>query len=279
MLLTIADAQSGSAKSASWSARLNMRFLLLLVHEPVYPRCDTPNAPNGSSRLNLCGRIMAGKHGFLDTLKSVAFEDEPAQPEKHTPAPAASAFSAPEVSPTMGNGGSAFSNALPIDAGVVPDNDAVYQTLLSKTDFEGTSTAATIHKFLDPLKAIPDTVMPSNVKFKTAVVQATAQAGLTEDGILGTFDTLKTKLQQEHDAFGQKSQQFVAREVSGRQDQIQKISEEITQLQQQLAQLSNELVDAQGKAAHAQSQFEAAVQRRGSELEQQKALYASMLKG
>ena len=52
--------------------------------------------------------------------------------------------------------------ALPIDAGVVPDNDAVYQTLLAKTDFESTPTAATIHKFLDPLKAIPDTVMPSN---------------------------------------------------------------------------------------------------------------------
>jgi hypothetical protein len=49
----------------------------------------------------------------------------------------------------------------PIDAGVVPDNDAVYQTLLTKTDFEGTPTAATIHKFLDPLKAIPDTVMPA----------------------------------------------------------------------------------------------------------------------
>lgn len=169
--------------------------------------------------------------------------------------------------------------ALPIDAGVVPDSDSVYQTLLAKTDFEGTPAAATIHKFLDPLKAIPDTVMPSNVKFKTAVIQATAQAGLTEDGILGTFDTLKAKLQQEHDAFGQKAQQFAAREVAGRQDQIQKITEQITELQQELARLSNELVDAQGKATHAQSQFAAAVLRRGSELEQQRALYASLLKG
>ena len=144
---------------------------------------------------------------------------------------------------------------------------------------ESSSAAATIHKFLDPLKAIPDTVMPSNVKFKTAVIQATAQAGLTEDGILGTFDTLKGKLQQEHDAFGQKAQQFAAREVAGRQDQIQKITEQITELQQELARLSNELVDAQGKSTHAQSQFEAAVQRRSSELEQQRALYASLLKG
>src|ERR1035441_2197214 len=233
--------------------------------------------------------VMTGKHGFLDALKQVAFEDEPAPPEKHTLSPAASSFSAPEASapsfsaPTFAaqpaGAGSPVPYALPIDAGVVPDNDAVYQTLLSKTDFETTPTAATIHKFLDPLKAIPDTVMPSNIKFKTAVIQATAQAGLTDDGILGTFDTLKAKLQQEKDAFGGKSQQFAAREVAGRQDQIQKISAQITELQQELARLSNELVDAQGKATHAQSQFEAAVQRRGSELEQQRALYASLLKG
>ncbi|MGD0939317.1 MAG: hypothetical protein ABR905_06350 [Terracidiphilus sp.] len=223
---------------------------------------------------------MTGKHGFLDTLKSVAFEEEPPKPEQHSPASAATpAFSMPVDSPAVESAAPPTTYSLPIDAGVVPDNDAVYQTLLAKTDFESTPTAATIHKFLDPLKAIPDTVMPSNVKFKTAVIQATAQAGLTEDGILGAFDTLKARLQQEHDSFGQKAQQFAAREVTGRQDQIQKISEQITELQQELARLSNELVDAQGKATHAQSQFEAAVQRRGSELEQQKALYASLLKG
>jgi uncharacterized protein YlxW (UPF0749 family) len=168
---------------------------------------------------------------------------------------------------------------MPIDAGVVPDNDAVYQTLFSRTDFEGTTTAATIHKYLDPLKAIPDSVMPANVKFKTAVLQATAQAGLTEDGILATFDALKSKLQQEKDAFGGKAQQYSSHEISERQDRIQKITEEITQLQQELAQLSNELAEARGKATHAESQFEAALQRRANELEQQKALYASLLKG
>ena len=223
---------------------------------------------------------MSGKHGFLDALKHAAFEEEPEPAEKHDPPPA---FVAPPVT-TPSFSSSAPSSpaapyALPIDAGVVPDNDAVYQTLLSKTDFEGTATAATIHKFLDPLKSISDTVMPSNIKFKTAVLQATAQSGLTQDGILATFDTLKAKLQQEHDTFAKKSQQFADVEVTGRQTQIQKVTAQITQLQQQLAQLSNELVDAQGKATHAQSQFDAAVLRRGSELEQQKALYASLLKG
>jgi hypothetical protein len=224
---------------------------------------------------------MSEKHGFLDALKHVAFEDEPAPPEKHTSAAPAftSPLAPPVAAPPVASVPSPVSFSAPIDAGVVPDTDAVYKTLLAKTDFEATSTAGTIHKFLDPLKAIPDSVMPSNIKFRTAVIQATAQAGLTEDGILGTFDTLRTKLQQERDAFAGKSQQFATREVAGRQDQIQKVSQQIMDLQQELARLSNELVDAQGKASHAQSQFEAAAQRRASELEQQKALYASLLRG
>jgi hypothetical protein len=223
---------------------------------------------------------MTEKHGFLDALKHVAFEDEPAPPEKHTSPPPAPKFAVPAfVSTPIEAATPPIAYAPPIDAGVVPDNDAVYQTLLAKTDFESTSAAATIHKFLDPLKAIPDTVMPANVKFKTAVLQASAQAGLTEDGILGTFDTLKAKLVQEKEAFSGKAQLFAAKEVKGRQDEIQKITEQITELQQELARLSNELVEAQGKSTHAQSQFDAAVQRRGSELEQQKALYASQLKG
>jgi septal ring factor EnvC (AmiA/AmiB activator) len=71
----------------------------------------------------------------------------------------------------------------------------------------------------------------------------------------------------------------VAREITGRQDHIGQISAQITQLQQQLAQLSGELVEAQGKSTHVQSQFTAAAQRRGTEIEQQRAQYAVLLKG
>jgi hypothetical protein len=235
------------------------------------------------------------EHGLLDSLKHMAFEDEPEKPEQsekpaavttpaaaqsfgaasHTFAPAAADAFAPEM--TSAPPPAAYS--LPIDAGVVPDNDEAYRKLLSKTDFEGTDVAATIHKFLEPLKAIPDTAMPPNIKFKTAVLQAQAQAGLTQDGILAVFDTLKARLQQEEDAFNAKAQQFGTREITGRQDRISQITAQITQLQQQLAQLSGELVEAQGKSAHVQSQFSAAAQRRGGEIEQQKAQYAALLKG
>jgi len=229
--------------------------------------------------------MPTNKHGLIDSLKHMAFEDEPEKPDKpepavtpadaltfgaaaHTPAPT---FAASSPAPA------AYS--MPIDAGVVADSDETYQRLLSKTDFEATDVATTIHKFLEPLKAIPDSVMPPNIKFKTAVLQAKAQAGLTEDGILAVFDTLKAKLQQETDAFNAKAQQYAAREVAGRQDKISQISAEITQLQQQLAQLSGELVDAQGKSTHVQSQFAAAAQRRSAEIDQQKAQYAASLKG
>ena len=237
--------------------------------------------------------MPTNKHGLLDSLKHMAFEDEPEKTEPsekaaataaaqsfgspahtYTPAAAADTF-APETASAPPQ--SAYS--LPIDAGVVPDNDEAYRKLLSKTDFEGTDVATTIHKFLEPLKAIPDSAMPPNIKFKTAVLQAQAQAGLTQDGILSIFDTLKARLQQEEDAFNAKAQQFVAREITGRQDRIGQITAQITQLQQQLAQLSGELVEAQGKSTHVQSQFAAAAQRRGGEIEQQKAQYAALLKG
>jgi len=229
---------------------------------------------------------MPGKHGLIDSLKHIAFEEEPEKtPASATPAaaPAAAApftpaFTAPFAPPAA----SAVPHAgytPPLDAGVVPDNDEAYRRLLSKTDFEATDVAATIHKYLEPLKAIPDSVMSPNVKFKTAVIQAQAQAGLTGDAILAVFDTLQTRLQQEKDAFGTKAQQFASTEITGRQDRIGQISAQITQLQQQLAQLSGELADAQGKSTLAQSQFAAAAQRRGSEIEQQKAQYASLLRG
>jgi len=236
--------------------------------------------------------MPTNKHGLFDSIKHMAFEDEPEKVEKpesistpaaaqtfgtaahaYAPAAPAEAFAPTETSVTP------VGYQMPIDTGVVPDNDEAYRKLLSKTDFEGTDVAATIHKFLEPLKAIPDTAMPPNIKFKTAVLQAQAQAGLTQDGILAVFDTLKARLQQEEDAFNAKAQQFVAREITGRQDHISQITAQITQLQQQLAQLSGELVEAQGKSAHVQSQFAAAAQRRGGEIEQQKAQYAALLKG
>ena len=223
---------------------------------------------------------MTEKHGLLETLKHVAFEDEPEPAAKHPPAAPVQHPMAPavtETAPAFTAAPAVFS--APIDAGVVADNDSVYQMILAKTDFEKTDVAATIHRFLDPLKAIPDTVMPSNIKFKTAVLQASAQAGITADGILAVFDKMAAQLDQEKNAFAGKAQQFADQEVNARQERIRQISDQISGLQQELAKLSNQLVDAQGKAAHAQGQFEAAIQRRAGEIAQQRTLYSTLLQG
>jgi hypothetical protein len=229
---------------------------------------------------------MTGKsHSIFDVVKHAVFEDEP-EPS-HTPSAASqtqTAYVAPPThsdvtSQSLGAAQETSASAHPIDSGTVPDDDSAYQRLLSKTNFEATDAASTIHKFLDPLKAIPDAVMPPNIKFKTAVVQAGAQAGLTEESVLAAFDRLTGQLQQEQDAFAEKARQFEAREISSRQDRIGQITSQISALQQELANLSGELVAAQGKSTRAQSQFTAAAQRRAMEIEQQKAQYASLLKG
>lgn len=227
-----------------------------------------------SSRGNMSGK----PHSIFDAVKHAVFEEEPETPSQPGAATTTSGSAHP-VTPPTAQASSVSASALPIAAGAVPDDDQVYKKLLAKTDFEGSDVAVTIHKFLDPLKVIADSVMPPNVKFRTAVLQASAQAGLNEAAILGAFDRLKAQLQQEQDAFEEKARQFASREVSSRQDRIAQISTQISQLQQELAGLSGELVDAQGKATRAQSQFNAAVQRRAIEIEQQKAQYAALLKG
>lgn len=215
---------------------------------------------------------MTEKEGFIDSLKHMVFEDEPTSARPSMPhgkisdeAPTAHvAVSTPAqtYAPVT-----AFAN--------VPDSDEVYQRLLSKTDFGSTEIGATVQKFLTPLESLP---MDASLRFKTAVAQAKAQNGLNEADILSTFDGLKSALHQEQEAFAAKAKQFAAREIDGRQDRISQITTQITQLQQDLAQLSTQVVEAQTKAARAQGQFAAAIERRISEIEQQKAQYTALLK-
>jgi hypothetical protein len=214
---------------------------------------------------------MSNKDGFIDSLKHMVFEDEP-ESAKAVPAPAPAAIIQTPVASALAPAAYSHSNYGPVE---VSDNDEVYKRVLAKTAFEETEVGATIHKFLDPLAGLP---MDAALKFKTAVAQAKAQNGLTEGEILATFDSLKAALEKEQDSFATKAQQFAGREITGRQDRINEITAQITQLQQELSQLSTELVDAQGKAARAQGQFNAAIERRAAEIEEQKLQYSALLK-
>jgi len=215
---------------------------------------------------------------IIDTIKHAIIEDDPdpkasASPQAHTEAPAATATPLQAPIPEA-------TSHQPLSQEI----EHVYQKILAKTDFDATPVAATIHKYLDPLTAIPS--MDDRTKFKTAVIQAKAQEGLTQEWILATFDGLKVALQNEQESFAATAEGTKEQEITNRQKKVQEITDaiaakqkEIAGLQQRLSQVSTDLVEAQGKIERAKSQFAIAAQRRGTEIDQEKAKYVSLLQG
>ena len=216
---------------------------------------------------------------FIDSIKhAIIEEDDPkagVRQETHPEQPAA----APQMV-TNAPGSQHTVDAQPMSEEV----EHVYQRILAKTNFNSTQVAATIHKYLDPLSSIA--VLDDRTRFKTAVVQAKAQEGLTQEKILATFDGLKVALQNEQESFAASAEATKQREIADRQkkvqdftDQIAQKQKEIAQMQQRLTEMTTELVAAQGKIQRAESQFTIAAQRRAVEIDQEKAKYLSLLQG
>ena len=216
---------------------------------------------------------------FIDSIKHAIIEDDDpkaeAKPESHAGASAAPASVANHVAPPSHE----------VDAQPMSDEvEHVYQRIMAKTNFNATQVAATIHKYLDPLAAIA--TLDERTRFKTAIVQAKAQEGLTQEKILATFDGLKVALQNEQESFQASAEATRQREINDRQRKVQEITDqiaqkqrEIGQMQQRLSEMTTELVTAQGKIQRAESQFTIAAQRRAVEIDQEKAKYLSLLQG
>jgi len=216
---------------------------------------------------------------IIDSLKHAIIEDDDPKPDTHP-----QAKSAAKSQPVS----SVPAPAVPVQSAsqepMSEENEHVYQKILAKTDFAATQVAATIHKYMDPLSAIPS--MDERMRFKTAVIQAKAQEGLTQERILATFDGLKIALQNEQESFAAAAETKKQQEVSDRQKKVQEITDTIAQkqkeisgLQQRLASMTSELVSAQGKIQRAESQFAIAAQRRALEIDQEKAKYLNLLQG
>jgi len=221
---------------------------------------------------------------FIDSIKHVIIEDDDpkaeTKPQAHPQDPAENAPTAAPVAASPDIALRPAMNTQPMSEEV----EHVYQKILAKTNFESTQVAATIHKYLDPLSAVPS--LDERTRFKTAVVQAKAQEGLTQEKILATFDGLKVALQNEQESFAASAEATKQREVNDRQKHVQEVTDaiaqkqkEIAQLQQRLSDMTTELVGAQGKIQRAESQFTIAVQRRALEIDQEKAKYLSLLQG
>jgi len=220
---------------------------------------------------------------FIDSIKHVIIEDDDpkaeAKPQAHSEAPPETAATAAPAAASPASSYPSMSTQ-PMSEEV----EHVYQKILAKTNFESTQVAATIHKYLDPLSAIPS--LDERTRFKTAVIQAKAQEGLTQEKILATFDGLKVALQNEQESFAASAEATKQREINDRQKHVQEVTDaitlkqkEIAQLQQRLSEMTTELVGAQGKIQRAESQFTIAAQRRAIEIDQEKAKYLSLLQG
>ena len=220
---------------------------------------------------------------FIDSIKHVIIEDDDPKAEaKPQPHPDVPPETAPAAAPLAASPVASYPSmsTQPMSEEV----EHVYQKILAKTNFESTQVAATIHKYLDPLAAIPS--LDERTRFKTAVVQAKAQEGLTQEKILATFDGLKVALQNEQESFAASAEATKQREIDDRQKHVQEVTDaiaqkqkEIAQLQQRLSDMTTELVGAQGKIQRAESQFTIAAQRRALEIDQEKAKYLSLLQG
>jgi len=221
---------------------------------------------------------------FIDSIKHAIIEDDDPKPQGQTqahPQPYTEA-TPPAAAPVVASPDVSYhpASAPPM----TEETEHVYQRIFAKTNFATTQVAATIHKYLDPLSAIPS--LDERTRFKTAVIQAKAQEGLSQEKILATFDGLKVALQNEQESFANSAAATKQREIDDRQKKVREVTEaiaekqkEIGQLQQRLSDVTTELVGAQGKIQRAESQFAIAVQRRALEIDQEKAKYVSLLQG
>lgn len=221
---------------------------------------------------------------FFDGLKHVIIEDDDPKPQAPAHAQPHAQPQAPPVAASVAAPAVNSSYQTMSGQPMSEETEHCYQRILAKTNFDSTQVAATIHKYLDPLSAIPS--LDERTKFKTAVIQAKAQEGLSQEKILATFDGLKVALHNEQESFAASAEATKQHEIADRQKKVQEITDaisqkqkEVAQLQQRLADVTTELVGAQGKIQRAESQFTIAAQRRALEIDQEKAKYVSLLQG
>jgi hypothetical protein len=154
--------------------------------------------------------------------------------------------------------------------------DEAYQKVLTATNFDNTDSGKAIKKYYAPLQSLP---MDENLKIKTAIMQAKAQEGLTDDKIVLDLTSTETALTELQEKLTQRVAQRTESEVTARQNKITELSAQINSLQQEMATLAAESMDAQGKIAQTQTNYTSAIQRRRNEIAGQQSFFSTLLKG
>lgn len=207
---------------------------------------------------------------FMDLIKKAIFEEEPAAQQPLKPAASTSAPRPmePPAAPTpylaMGNRDNQF-----------------YSRLAKQTDLSVVPDLAKIEAFAAPLASV---ITDKSLRYKAALATAQSQGGLTKDAILKGFDSLLNVLDSSASTFNKQTDEVSRTEVDAKIAQIsdlnsaiQQKQKEIADQQQQVRSLQSQSEVSRAKLQDAKSNFAAALERRKSEIQQQRKEFESIL--
>jgi chromosome segregation ATPase len=207
---------------------------------------------------------------FMDLIKKAIFEEEPqaAQPPSRTaPGPATTARPSD-----------------PAPAAYVPlgtRENQFYTRLAKQTDLSAVPELAKIEGFAAPLATV---ITDKSLRYKAALATAQSQGGLTKDAILKGFDSLLMVLNSSATTFNKQTDDVLRTEVDAKIAQIGDINEsmqqkqkEIADLQQQVKSLQSQTEVSRAKLQEAKNNFAAALERRRTEIQQQRKEFETIL--
>jgi hypothetical protein len=204
---------------------------------------------------------------FMDLIKKAIFEDAPEAPQPAKPVASPAVTRPSEPAPAyvpMGTRDNQF-----------------YARLVKQTDLSAVPELARIESFAAPLASvIPD----KSMRYKAALATAQAQGSLTKDAILKGFDTLLNMLSSSASTFTKQTDDVSRTEVDaklsqigGINDSIQQKQKEIADLQQQAKSMQSQAEVSKAKLQEARANFSAALERRKSEIQQQRKEFETIL--
>ena len=193
-------------------------------------------------------------------------------PTSNVPHPA---FNVPMPTVPSGAFGAApAASPFAIPTTVVVD-EKLYQSILSKTNFNTTAVGKAVIKYYDALEGV---IADQSGRFKAAIAQAQKLDGVTPDQVLATFDQMQAALDGDAANFAKLAQSEEATQITARQTKITQLQNQLDDINRQITQIQTELSGAQGTHANAVAQYGAAHDKRAAEIQSQKAQVASLLR-
>lgn len=204
---------------------------------------------------------------FMDLIKKAIFEEEPQSQQADKGAPRRPAPRQTEPAPVY----------LPTGT---RDNQ-FYARLVKQTDLSVVPELAKIEGFAAPLASV---ITDKSLRYKAALATAQSQGGLTKAAILKGFDALLNVLSESAASFNKQTEEVSRTELDAKTAQISEISDtiqqkqkEIADLQQQAKSLQAQVEISRAKLQEAKSNFAAALERRKSEIQQQRKEFETIL--